>query len=38
MDGAPSAAPGCLSLLFLPPSIIFCHFQRQEKGDLGLDP
>ena len=33
-----SAAPGCLSLLSLPPYLIFCHFQRQEKGDLGLDP
>lgn len=38
MAGAPSAAPGCLSLLSLPPYLIFCHFQRQEKGDLGLDP
>lgn len=27
-----------VSLLSLPPYLIFCLIQRQEKGDLGLDP
>jgi hypothetical protein len=38
VDGTPRAVPGCCSLLCLPPHLIFCHFQRQEKGDIGLDP
>lgn len=32
------AASLSLSPRFLPPHLISCHFQRQQKGDLGLDP